>query len=127
MMAWVAGGGLAVGSLVYGATNSSPIDVGTMVAAYGVAAPFALLCWWQMNRSNAKVDKLEEDVKALHEAAVAREKEFAQRLAPLLYDGAMLYRQGNEQLTKGLDQVPPSELKDLVGTVRELVDRLGER
>ncbi len=105
-------------------SGSGGVDIVTILASYGIAAPFAILCWWQMVRSQAKVDKLETDIRGLQDAAVNREKEFAQRLAPLLYDGAMLYRKGNEQLTKNLEQVPTDEVGRLVESVQQLIVQL---
>lgn len=113
-------------SWMVASTTDTSLNIGTMVASYGIAAPFAVLCWWQMTRSQAKVDKLETEIRSLQEDAVSREKEFAQRLAPLLYDGAMLYRQGNEQLKQGLDRVPPeiAEIHSLAESVKQLVEKL---
>lgn len=115
---------------VAGTTNSGGVDIVSILASYGIAAPFAILCWWQMTRSQAKVDKLETEIRTLQDAAVNREKEFAQRMAPfasIAYDGAMLYRQGNEQLTKSLDRVQSGHVQRLTQSVEELISRLEDK
>lgn len=113
-------------------TAGGGIDISTALLAYGVAAPFAGLCFLQMQRNQKKADAAEAKVEALQNDAINREREFAMRLAPLLYDGALLYQRGNETLDRRLAQPPPAaaadddELHALRSSVEELLRKLGE-
>lgn len=89
-------------------TGTGGVDVVTMLLSYGVAAPFAALCWFQMNRSNAKLDEALAAKDRLQNEAIERAREDARRLAPLLYDGARLYEEGNRAMVeraKPVDEV----------------------
>ena len=116
--------------------ETGALDIGTMLASYGIAAPFAGLCLLQMSRVQKKSDEkddviAEKDAKIerLQNEAVHREKEFASRLAPLLLDGAQLYRQGNERLARS---VPPAvageqDIHELAEQIANLAEQLGKR
>lgn len=120
--------GLVLGPPVLGAADPGGFDVGTMIASYGIAAPFAGLCLWQMQRLQKKLDASETKISDLQAQAVEREKEFATRLAPLLYDGALLYQRGNERLAAGLSSQEPAdaEVRNLRKSVEELLRRMEE-
>lgn len=111
--------------------DATGLDVGTMIVSYGVAAPFAGLCLLQLQRTQKRADAAEAKVEMLQTAAVEREREFAMRLAPLLYDGALLYQRGNERLAQGIAQSPApaddDELHALRSSVEELLRKLSER
>lgn len=110
-----------VGGPVLGAAEGG-VDLASMLVSYGVAAPFAALCWWQMQRSQKQLDEARKEVKDLQEQAVARERDLIARVAPMIYDGARLYEKGNEHLIRN----PPAS-PELEGLMRELVAKLQER
>lgn len=109
------------------AAADGSINVGSMLASYGIAAPFAALCFWQMQRASQKLDKAEEQIAKLQADAVINAREFAARFAPLLYDASLLYKQGNEKLTQGLSQSQESEVHRLREEVEELVRRIEDK
>lgn len=128
----IVGVATAIGRAVFAVAADSGIDVGTMIASYGIAAPFAGLCLWQMRSSATKLDAALAKVAELQDDAVKRERDFAGRVAPLLYDSALLYRQGNERLTQGINAPTPApsdneDLHRLSNSVAELLRRMGER
>lgn len=118
--------GLLAAPVIVAAADNN-LDVGTMIASYGIAAPFALLCWWQMQRSQSKLDKAEEQIAKLQAEAVTNAREFAARFAPILYDAGLLYKQGNERLTQGLSQSQESEVHRLREEVEELVRKITDK
>lgn len=107
------------------AASDAPVDIPTMLASYGIAAPFVGLCWWQMQRAQKQLDEARSEIKALQEQAISRERELIGRVAPMIYDGARLYERGNAQLA----QIPAkaSDLASLAEQVQHLIDRLQER
>lgn len=123
----------ALGALlapIVGAATNSP-DIASMLIAYGVAAPFAVLCWLQLQRAQKREVELEAKNAKLQEEAVARERELAGRVGSMLYDGALLYRQGNERLVQGLERAQsPAEREEIVSLIeqmRTLVQRMEQR
>lgn len=111
MYSWVVWGGLMppvvalVGALADAGSNAGgTLDWTPILASFGVAGPFAAVCLLQMNRAQAKVEKLEAKVDDLQAAALQRERENVARLSPIVYDSALLYKQGNEYASKVLDQ-----------------------
>lgn len=109
------------------ATADGGVDIGTILVSYGVAAPFAYLCFWMLRRTQDELAAERAKSAALHQAAVDRERDFVSRLAPLLYDGALLYKQGNERLTSGIaSSSDDRELHELKASVDELLRRMGE-
>lgn len=115
---YVIAGILAVPPFTQLSAQGESLDIGNLLASYGIAAPFAALCWWQMKRSQEKLDDAEKRITELQEAAVTRERDFSARLGPLLYDGALLYQKGNERLREGLQ---PEQLhRPVVESVEQL-------
>lgn len=123
-------GVLVVPALVAAETTSSP-DVTSMLIAYGVAAPFAILCWLQLQRAQKREAHLEATIGKLQEEAVTRERELAGRVGSMLYDGALLYRQGNERLVQGMERTQSpaerEEIESLVEQMRALVQRMEQK
>jgi hypothetical protein len=121
----------ALARTIVAAADGAGLDIGTMIASYGIAAPFAALCWWQMQRSQRKLDAAEATIAELNANRLRDQQDFLARVAPMLYDSALLYRQGNERLTQGLSQTPTpitddDELHRLSTSVQELLRRMGE-
>lgn len=105
------------------------LDVGSLLAAYGTAAPFAALClWWvyqaRKDRDSAQAEAVaaRAETKQVRDESLARERELTSRVAPMLYDGARLYERGNSMLPASLAQVD-----DLTRMVHELVEKMGEK
>lgn len=113
-----------LGVPLLGATTDG-VDVPSLITAYGTAAPFAALCWWQMQRAQKKLDEAERTIGDLQDQAIARERELIGRVAPMFYDGARLYERGNERLAAG--PASASDLAELASQVQRLVRRLDER
>lgn len=108
---------------------SGSLDIGTMLASYGIAAPFAALCFWQMQRSQKENSTLKQQIDDLQAKRLSDQRDFVARLAPMLYDSALLYRQGNERLSQGLSkaQEPADDLHQLAERVEDLLRRMGEQ
>lgn len=114
----------ALGFPLVGAATDSP-NVGATLLAYGVAAPFALLCWDQLRRAQKREAELEARIAELQKEAVGRERDLASRVGPMLYDSALLYRQGNTALAEGLAKSQsPMEVHALIEKMQTLVERM---
>lgn len=112
------------------AETAGSLDIGTMLASYGIAAPFAGLCWWQMNRSQKQLDEARDEIRALQAAALLRERELIGSVAPMFYDAARLYEGANRKLTQAAapsSPMPSSDVETLARGVQELIARLDER
>lgn len=105
--------------------TSGGLDVGTMLVSYGVAAPFAGLCLWQMRSREAELVKVRAENSALQAAALEREKDSTLRIATLLADAGRLYRQGNEVLAQH-PSADHEEMQALNASVQALLRRFGE-
>lgn len=117
--------GMLAAPIVVAAETS--IDVASAVIAYGVAAPFAVLCYVQLKRAQTREEALEKRLTELQEAAVARERELAGQLASRLYDASLLYREGTQRLSEGLQRTEAPEIQALVEQMQVLVRRLEDR
>lgn len=120
------GGWLVPGTFLAQVNDGGGVDVGTMLASYGIAAPFAGLCFWVMVRTQKKLDDANETIAQMNRDAIAREREYLQRVAPLIYDGAMLYREGNQLAAQAPAAPTNDELHRLAGKVDDLVRKLEE-
>lgn len=130
------------------------------LAPFGAAAPFAALALWQMNRAQAKLDKMEADHKAekydadrahrneverlrdenraLRERSETRERELVVRFGNIIYDSALLYKEGNtavasiaqtvsnRQTGSPLPPAPPDDpaLAQVLEAIHELTDTM---
>lgn len=95
------------------------------LAPFGAAAPFAGLALLQMNRAQNKLDKqeekhaavqaetekthrdevlrMQEELRQLRQDGIQRERELVLRFGNIIYDSALLYKEGNaavEQLAR---------------------------
>jgi hypothetical protein len=111
--------------LVVAAETSA--DLPSALIAYGVAAPFALLCYVQLKRAQEREDKFEKRMADLQDAAVARERELAGALASRLYDASLLYREGTAKLSEGLQRTEGPEIQRLVEQMQTLLARMEQR
>ena len=111
--------------------TDAPLDLGSLLTAYGTAAPFAALCLWQLQNVKKERDELRDENKTLHAAAVQRERELIGSVAPMFYDAARLYEGANRKLTQAppapTPVVPVSDVETLARGVQELIARLDER
>lgn len=99
-------------------------DLGATLLAYGVAAPFAVLCWIQLQRAQKREEAFEQRLTALQDAAVARERELAGQLASRLYDASLLYREGTAKLADGLQRTQAPEIQQLIEQMQTLVRKM---
>lgn len=99
----------------------SGLDGGTLVVAYGAAAPFAALCMWRMFRADARADRLETKVDELNAAALRREQQLVAGLGPRLYDTALLVSEA-AKAPAPVDPHVAAQLDELTNAVRSLAD-----
>ena len=120
------------------AETAGGVDVGSLLAQYGTAAPFAALAFWivvqsRKDRDTARAETAEAraetaaaraETKQVRDDSLAREREMTSRLAPMLYDGGLLFDRGTARLA----QAPsPSELSQVTEALQELARKLDER
>lgn len=133
--------------------QAGDVDVGSTLAVYGVAAPFAALCFWQMLRSQkreteqeeraqaretelearwrTRVAELEARIETLHREALQREQQLVSGLAPRIYDGALLYREGTRVAEQAAATGPAVEaagerIDELAGKLDRLIEGMAE-
>lgn len=114
----------ALGRAIVGAAGDN-VDVVSIIAAYGVAAPFAWIAWQGWQRAEKRAAAAEAKNEDLNHQLVER----AERYAPLLEKAAWLYQMGNERLTAGLNQTPPPPAVDMHTievSLHELLRRMRE-
>lgn len=115
-----------VAAPLFGAAQNST-DLTSALIAYGVAAPFAILCYVQLKRAQEREEKFEQRLTALQDAAIARERELAGALASRLYDASLLYREGTAKLSEGLERTQAPEIQSLIEQMQTLVRRMENR
>lgn len=137
------------------AQAAEAVDIGWL-QAFGAAAPFAALCFWQMNRAQKKQDEAEAkhaeecakrdaEISRLHgrieeqaKEALQREQQLVAGLGPRIYDAALLYREATglaEQVsTPPRPVAPPAappdvdrRLDELTATIEQLVKGMGQQ
>lgn len=125
-------------------------DIGWL-QAFGAAAPFAALCFWQMNRAQKKQDeneakhvgeldrkdveiaRLHGRVEELQKEALQREQQLVAGLGPRIYDAALLYREATGLAEQVSAPAPPPaapphvdrRLDELTELVERLVSGMG--
>lgn len=112
------------------AEQAGGVDVGSLLAAYGTAAPFAALCLWWVQQSRKDRDAAQADAaaaraetKQVRDESLAREREMTSRLGPMLYDGGLLFEKGTARLAQAPDR---SQLDQLTAAVQDLVRKIDE-
>lgn len=110
------------------------------LAPFGAAAPFAALALLQMNRAQAKLDKMETEHKAdLQEAekehraeaerlreearqlrieSQQRERELVLRFGNIIYDSALLYKEGNTAVASIAQSVATQQVSSATNAAR---------
>lgn len=133
--------GLTPGAVLAGVESATP-DL-SWLQAFGAAAPFAALAFWQMTRAQKRLDEKDTEHAAevrelrrenadLQKAALQREQQLVAGLGPRIYDAALLYHEGNK-LAEQVSTPPPAapatvdhRLDDLTKLVERLVTGIGQ-
>lgn len=105
---------------------------------YGIAAPFAALClvlaFLFRKERDAKATELQkalDRIESMHEEALKREQQLVTGLAPRIYDGALLYREGTRMAEQAAATAPAvaaaeQRLDELAGKLDRLIDGMAE-
>lgn len=114
-------------------TDPNPSTIGldgrTLVFAYGAAAPFAALCLVMTYLLWKKTNAQDLVITGLREAQLNREKEYLQRFAPLVLDGARLYKEGNDNVATAAERIKATEesrIDALVSSIDRLTKSMSE-
>lgn len=113
-------------------------DAASALAVYGIAAPFAALCLvlaflFRKERDAARQEVKERDdrIEAMHREALQREQQLVSGLAPRIYDGALLYREGTRVAEQAAATAPAVEaagvrIDELASKLDRLIDGMAE-
>jgi hypothetical protein len=118
---------LALALLLVLAQEAGPsVDVGSALALYGIAAPFAALCFWQLITAQRDVRALRLEVADLQKAALQREQQLVAGLGPRIYDAAQLFREGTELASRPPPPAAPDDdrVEHLARSVELLIQRM---
>jgi hypothetical protein len=129
--------------------GNSMIDL--LGPAFGAAAPFAALALVQMTRAQNKVDRLEADhrlelaakdkehkddlsrkdeqLERIRADNLTRERELVLRFGNIIYDSALLYKEGNvavDRLARTVSTPPsiPASLDQVLSAIHELSETM---
>lgn len=120
------------------AATADSLDPGSLLKVYGVAAPFAAVCFWVVLQARKDRDQLRSErddarreaadaraeTQKVRDDALARERELTGRLGPMVYDSALLFEKGTARVAES----PTSpQLERLTEAVDELARKLDER
>ena len=107
--------------------QSAPTDAWGIVAAYGAAAPFALLCFWVMNRKDKEIEVLRGEVAKVTEAGMGQVVPALIRSTETVADAARSLEAANTMMHQVAARGPSSDTLDRVyRALRDCERRLGD-